>query len=389
MAAAIPPVSTPTPRRPRSVLILTASVGAGHNQAARAIQAQLAVCQPDLDVVIEDVLDYVPLLFRLKYQRGYELTVTQFPTCYGIGYALTDRPNGPGRTLGERRRLWNERRALEPLRQRLVENPPDLIVHTHFLAPPAIGHWNRTAQTPWRQMAVVTDVMPHRWWLAEHVDRWFLPHGVGQPRLISWGIAPEAITVTGMPIEPKWTAPLPEEAALRETWSLPADKSIVLLSGGTNFVCGPVARIARRIVRANPNACVVVLGGRNKKLLAQLGQLREAHEKRIVPISFTDRVHELVQLASLMITKPGGMTTAECLAKGTPMVFLSPVAGQESRNARFFQEQGAGLTARTARQVVATATKLLANPAQLAAMARAAKSLYRPGGETIAQHITA
>ena len=85
----------------------------------------------------------------------------------------------------------------------------------------------------------------------------------------------------------------------------PEGKPIVLLSGGTEFVCGPIVKIARGIVEGDGQATVVVLAGRNKGLLAELGKLA-ASQPRIRPLSFTDRLPELAEVATLMVSKPGG-----------------------------------------------------------------------------------
>jgi processive 1,2-diacylglycerol beta-glucosyltransferase len=92
-------------------------------------------------------------------------------------------------------------------------------------------------------------------------------------------------------------------------------------------------------------------------------------------------------MASVMITKPGGITTSECLCKGTPMVLINPVPGQEGGNARFFQECGAAVIARGRRRVVARAAELIRSPERIAQMSQAALALHHPGRQTIADHL--
>ena len=110
---------------PSRILILTASVGAGHNQAARALQETLRRSRPQIQVECWDVLDYTSRLFRLKYISGYAMMVSKFPWLYGMGYAITDRPRGPKRTLMEKRRLWSEARSLKALGQAVDAYAPD------------------------------------------------------------------------------------------------------------------------------------------------------------------------------------------------------------------------------------------------------------------------
>jgi processive 1,2-diacylglycerol beta-glucosyltransferase len=367
------------------VLILSASVGAGHNQAAKAVAEALGQACPAATVEVRDTLTFVPRLFRAYYSGGYTFLVTKMPWVYGVGFRMNDRPQGPRRGLRERLRLWSEWPWLGRLRSFVADFRPDLVVNTHFLAATVLGRMIRLGSLRVPQMVVVTDILMHRFWFSEHVDHWFAPGEPTAERLRRWGVEPDRITVSGMPIQHKWTLPVDRAAVLAE-WRLPADRPIVLLSGGTEFVCGNIVDIARQIASRCPRALVAVLAGRNKGLLADLARVPEAG-RSIVGVAFTDRAHELVHVCSLMATKAGGLSTAECLAKGTPMVLLKPVVGQEQGNAEFLARQGAGVIARDDADVVEHVSRLLNDPGELERMSQAARALYRPGSQTIAQAI--
>jgi processive 1,2-diacylglycerol beta-glucosyltransferase len=202
-------------------------------------------------------------------------------------------------------------------------------------------------------------------------------------------VGPEQITVCDIPIRLKWTQPL-DRAKVLADWRLPADRKIILLSGGAEFTCGPVEATASGILAAAPSAHVVVLAGRNKELLAKLSRLCEDGPAagRLTPVSFTDRAHELVGVASLMVTKPGGVTTSECCAMGTPMVLLPPVRGQESCNAEYLCAHGAAVAPGGMLKVIQTVRRLLENPRELATMADCAKKLHRPAARPIAAKVS-
>jgi processive 1,2-diacylglycerol beta-glucosyltransferase len=367
------------------ILIASASVGAGHNQAAKAIAETLRLTVPEASIDLIDTLTFAPWCFRAYYAQGYVTMVTRFPRLYGLGFWLNDHPRGSRRGLRERLRLLKERPFLRRFAEHVRQTKPDLVINTHFLAPPLIAHMIRRGQYAGRQIVVVTDVLMHRFWLSENVEHWFVPAEPPAERLRKWGIAPDRITVSGMPIHPKWTQTPDRRKTLAE-WNLPEDRPIVLLAGGAEFTCGPVVRIAREIVARRGEAFVAVLAGRNKDLLAQIAQTPEAG-RSIIGIPFTDRVHELVAVCALMATKAGGLSTAECLAKGTPMVLLRPVPGQEAGNAEYFARHGAAVIARKDNEVAGIVARLLADPDELARMAAAARELYRPGAQTIADAV--
>ena len=366
---------------PKRVLVVTASVGAGHTQAAAALMESLRDV-PGLEADRVDVLDFVPRCFRLSYAGGYALMVTRLPWFYGVGFAVQDHPDRAGRALVERPRLWVERQMLRRFQRMLLDRQPDLIVHTHFLSPPAAGRLIRTARLGARQFVVVTDIRMHRFWYSCDVDHWFAPAEPVAERLGRWGIGPERVTVSGIPVLGKWTQVVDREEVLRQ-WRLPADRRIVLLAGGAEFTCGPVVKLARRIAALCEDAYVVVIAGRNKKLLGRLACLPEA-PGRLVGVAFTDRLHELVDVCSLMITKAGGVTTAECLARATPMLLMKPVPGQEAGNAEYLAARGAARVSRSFRHLPHEVADILSDPATLARLSAGARALHRPAAETIA-----
>ena len=262
-----------------------------------------------------------------------------------------------------------------------------MILHTHFLTPPYLDGLRNKGKLDIAQHVVVTDTGIHRWWFSTSAEAYYIASDDAAQRVASWGIDPSRIHLSGIPVHPKWTAPLANRDALLAEWNLPADKQIILLSGGTNFTCGPIVTIARQLVARCEHCVVVVLAGRNKKLLSALATLPESAEKRIVPLGFSDRLPELASLATLMVTKPGGLTTSECIAKHLPMVFIKPIPGQEGHNAKHIAATGAGIVTTSTRNLIQTTASLLADPARLDAMRTATESLYRPGCQTIVQHV--
>jgi processive 1,2-diacylglycerol beta-glucosyltransferase len=376
-----------SPAGPR-IALLSASVGSGHNQAARALLEELQCCRPTPEVRFLDTLDFTSKAFRMKYAGGYEFLVTHLPWVYGLGYALTDQPQRAQRSLRERRRVWNEQRHLRRLVEELEIWQPDLILHTHFLAPTALEPAVRAGRITDRQVSVVTDVIPHRWWYCRGMETFYVAHPASAERFDAWGLR-DRVRVAGMPIQRKWTERAIDRNRVLAEFNLPSDKPIVLLSGGSQFTCGPIAKLARKIVQQHPDICLVALAGRNKALLGQFSKMAEVHARRIIPLGFTDRMPELCGVASILATKAGGLITAEALAAGTPMLCLKPVPGQEANNARFFTQQGAAVIARTSWDAADVIRDLLDKPETLAAMAKRARALYRPGRQAVVVDVAA
>ena len=374
---------------PCDVLVISARVGAGHGQAAQAVVEAIRERRPDVQVRLEDVMDHVSPIFRTYYQGGYISGMTRVPRLYGWTFDLSNGPESPRRSWSERLRLAEERFWLKGLGEKVIQWRPRVVICTHFVIGPVLVRLAAAGRLKARLSVVVTDHSPHRWWFAPGIDHWFVPDERARDRFVRWGVGPSGITVCDIPIRLKWTEPL-DRAKVLADWRLPADKQVVLLSGGADFTCGPIEATARGILAACPGAHVVVLAGRNKELLARLSRLCAAGPAagRLTPVSFTDRAHELVSVASLMVTKPGGVTTSECCAMGTPMVLLRPVPGQELCNAEYLTAHGAAVAPGGMLKVIESVRRLLENPADLAAMADRARKLHRPAARPIAAKVS-
>jgi processive 1,2-diacylglycerol beta-glucosyltransferase len=134
-----------------------------------------------------------------------------------------------------------------------------------------------------------------------------------------------------------------------------------------------------RVLDENPgNFQIMALAGRNLKLRSRLQRLRPRLSHHLVVLSFTDRVDELMETSDLLLTKPGGLTTAEALGKGVPMILLSPLPGQEELNSRYLESRGAALVAAGPRAAAVTVAKLLGRPELLKKMKETALGLAFP-----------
>lgn len=123
---------------------------------------------------------------------------------------------------------------------------------------------------------------------------------------------------------------------------------------------------------------LIALAGKNQAMLASLQELAAQHPGRLFPQGFTQQVERLMACADLVITKPGGLTTSECLAMQLPMIVNSPIPGQEERNADFLLEQGVALKAIDDDALVYRIRALLQAPERLADMRRRLAPLGRP-----------
>src|SRR5207244_6498577 len=123
---------------------------------------------------------------------------------------------------------------------------------------------------------------------------------------------------------------------------------------------------------------LVTIAGRNEKLREKLSRLPKPARHKAKVMGFTKEIDELMQAADLVVSKPGGLTTSETLARGAVMVIVNPIPGQETRNADFLLENGAAIKANNAATLSHKITALLADPKRLEMMRENVKRVARP-----------
>ncbi len=183
------------------------------------------------------------------------------------------------------------------------------------------------------------------------------------------------VVATGIPLMPAFSRMAMRREALG-AFGLDHARPVVLVLGGGEGI-GPIAALAEALVAALPDVQVVVVAGRNEVLRASLERIAERMPS-LIPLGFVSAMRELMAAADVANGKPGGLTTAECLAAGLPLVAVSPLPGQEERNAEHLLECGAGLRAHDLGGAVERVRRLIAVPQRLRLLAEAARAAGRP-----------
>lgn len=327
------------PLAPR-VLVLSASVGAGHLRAAQAVALALQEVAPGATVHNLDVLTLTNPAFRHLYGKAYLDLVNRAPHLLGYFYDVLDRPTRDN-SARDRLRLLFERINLRRF-LRLVEREPwDLAICTHFLPAELIGYLRRKGRVALPQMTVTTDFETHRLWVNQPCERYFTVTEEGARYLQRWGVPASDTRVTGIPIHPVFARPKDRDEC-RARHGIGGDRPVILqLAGG--FGVGPVKELTKSLLAIERPVELVVVAGRNAKLKAQLERGLEAGRHRVQVLGFTDQIDELMAAADVVVSKPGGLTTSEVLARGAAMVIVNPIPGQEGRNSDFLLESGAAI----------------------------------------------
>ena len=161
---------------------------------------------------------------------------------------------------------------------------------------------------------------------------------------------------------------------MRKNYGLRDDLPVLLALGG-GFGMGPVAQILAALDQVARPFQTVVVAGKNEELRRDLAAQDRKHPTHV--LGFVNNMHELMAVADLLITKPGGLTTSEAMAMGKPLFILNPIPGQEAANSDFLLERGAAAKANNVDDLPFRLEQLLGSK-KLTEMSRCAKNIGRP-----------
>lgn len=355
------------------VLIVSASAGAGHVRAAEALEEAARDLHPGAEVHTVDVLAFTGAAYRRMYGAGYLKLVNRVPALWGALYRASD--------VVRRQRVQDRFvRAFDMVefaafRAFVRELAPDAMLATHFLPCQVLAPYRAEGRDAFPLGVALTDYDAHAFWVQPTADRFFVASDEVREVLAGRGIDRGRIVVTGIPVRRAFAAPHDREA-LRAKHGLAPDVPVVLVTAGGAGVGAFEATV--ETVLSGPPVQVLAMAGRNEALRRRLQALPVPSGSALLPFGFVEAMDELMAAADLMVAKSGGLTTAEALALGVPMIVRDPIPGQEERNADYLLEAGAGVKASGLDSLRYKLRTLLTDPARLARMRDAALAVARP-----------
>jgi len=316
------------------IFITYASAGAGHFKAAEAIYDYLREHYPQTQVKLIDVLSYSKRLVKESHIRGYTIMVSYMPWLWKIAFYLTAFT--PLRPLVSRIRFIIDRLNTIDFTNFLISENPDVIISTHFLPSESAAYLKNKGKIKSKLVTVITDFGVHPFWVFNNTDIYIVASDVTKEQLILKGIEENKIRVSGIPIYEKFALQASKRSSLFAKFNLDENKFTVLVATGS-FGIGPIEKIAEAL---HDDVQILVVCARNKKLFKKISK---KNYKQARVFGFIDNIEELMSIAELIITKPGGLTISEILTVGTVPLFISAIPGQETENIRILSVYGIGL----------------------------------------------
>ncbi len=367
----------------KRLLLISVSNGSGHVRAAEAVRKSMQQLHPDVVAEHIDMVDYIRLPMKTAVVKSYDLMIKQMPELWGFLYHKTDNQAVTGQ-YHHFSKLMHRMNAT-PLYEKIADFQPDYILCTHFLPAQAIFDAPKKYAYRGKMGAVMTDYYNHSFLVHEKIDQYFVATDKLKWMLETRGITKEKITASGIPVDPVFyeKKSIPD---LRKKHGFKDNERIILvLSGGQGLA--KIDNIVSELFSIDTPITIVAIAGSNETLRKKLATLNIPSHVTLRPIGWTDEIDEYMRLADVVITKPGGMTTTECVTLGKPIVAIQPIPGQEEYNAEYILEHQHGHIAHGPNDLVYAVSETLSasRPNKKAAPISAAKII----SDTVYSSLTA
>ncbi len=356
----------------KRIVIVSASIGTGHMQAAKAIQEYYEHTEPLAEVRHVDFFAKESLSLDMLIKETYIKLIDIFPMFYDVLYRMSQGEK-QGNALQTIVSWLMKSRMLKLVRQ----EKPDVLVFTHPFPCGAACILKRQRLINVPIVGVITDYTVHQFWVYPQVDRYCVGSNTLVQPLRESGIASEKIVVTGMPIRMAyWDRPL------RDYYSGAPVKALVM-GGGLGL--GAIRDVLLQLDKVTGLDHITVVTGYNEDLYDTIVEMKSHFRKPVEVLGYTSKVPALMKESSILLTKPGGLTCREATSVGLPMVFFSAIPGQEEGNADLFVHLGCAKWAKHIDGLSKMVESIISDPAILQAMSDASVHMQERGTERIAR----
>jgi len=356
---------------PKRIILMYISEVSGHRNAALSIEKAVRILEPGVEILNINAFNYTNPVAEKVTNSIYMGIIKMAPKIWDYLY---DNPRIVKKVERTKKKIH---KANSPKLKKLFDKfNPDMVICTQAFPCGMVADYKDTYASKLPLVAVLTDYIPHSYWIYDSVDYYITPSEDVGAKLINKGVSKHKVKSLGIPFDPKFSEPL-EKDKLMHKYKLNPGVPIVLIMGGGQGL-GPIKTIVRAFEKTKAKIQEIVVTGTNKKLYKSLKRKIKKYKNNILLFGYVQHINELMHLADIVVSKPGGVTTAEVLAKGKPMIIIKPLPGQEASNTRYLVEKGAAIKLDKPRKINLIIDELINNPHKLNHLSESAKNISKP-----------
>jgi processive 1,2-diacylglycerol beta-glucosyltransferase len=336
------------------ILLLTGHYGAGHLQAAGAIQAAIQKQYPSVETVIIDPEAECRKLFGMVAHKLFIGSIKRFPSIYDYFYQKTRYPNYLTSLLKGMNRI-----GIGHILDKIQSINPTIIVSTDPTSASMVSILKMEGLLDVPTVTVITDYAVHSYWVNPGTDRYIVGSESVRKGLWQLGVADHNITTTGIPIHPKFTQNFKLDF-LRQKHGLKNNLPTILLTGGGYGLVGNKLSISGLLEAFSYPVQLIVVCGHNHHLYQRIQkEISQQLHHHVILKEYVENMEELMAVSDVMITKAGGLSISEALSMNIPMVLYQSLGGHEQENIQYLLSHGTALLADNKEELCANIAKLV------------------------------
>lgn len=313
------------------VLFLSVTAGQGHNQTGKA--AMECLLENNKECIMLDTFEYINPFLKESISQGYLISTKLSPTLYGRMYRLAEKLEKNNIKMSVSK--FTNSILAKKLITYIEEFRPDVIVCTHIFSAQILTQIIVQKGIPAHTIGIVTDFTIHPFWEETKLDYYIIANELLTHQAVKKGIPEERLKPFGIPIFKKFAEKMPQSKA-RQELNIEDKDTILVMSGSMGH--GNVTKIIKQLDSLDMDFQILSVCGNNNTLRDKIDEM--PLNKKIYNFGFVDNVDVMMDAANCIISKPGGLTVSESMAKQLPMIIMNPIPGQEDRNVEFLLNNG-------------------------------------------------
>jgi len=355
----------------KRIILMYISEVSGHRSATMAIEKAIMELEPDTQILNINAFNYTNPISEKVINRIYMEVIKRTPKIWDYLY------DNPSVVKGLEKIKKHVHKSNSPKLKKLFDKfKPDLVVCSQAFPCGMVADYKKYYKENLPLVAVLTDYIPHSYWIYDEVDYYITPSEDVSNRLEKKGVNHSKIKSFGIPFDHVFNQKI-EAQDIFIKLKLDPKKPVILIMGGGQGL-GPIKTIVKSLEKSEHDIQELIVCGTNKKLLRSLKRKIKHYKKDIRLFGFINDIHELMHIANLIISKPGGVTTAEVLSMGLPMVIVKPIPGQEINNTNFLTQKGAAIKIDEPKEVCKVIDGLLKDKTKLERLKLAELKIAKP-----------
>ena len=351
------------------VLFLSVTAGQGHNQTGKA--AMECLREQSIECTMLDTFEYINPILKKSISQGYLISTKLTPALYGRMYRLAEKLEKNNVKMNINR-LTNTVFA-KKLKYYILGYDPDVIVCTHIFSAQILTLIAKKARLKARTIGIVTDYTIHPFWEETDLDYYIIANELLTRQAVKKGIPEERLKPIGIPIYKKFADKISTEEA-RTLLNIENKNTVLVMSGSMGY--GDVIKIIKQLDKLDFDFQILSVCGSNESLKEKIDDMSIG--KKIYNYGFVNNVDIMMDASNCIITKPGGLTISESMAKGLPMALINPIPGQEDRNVEFLLNNGLAMKISSTFPVDEAVYQLLSNTDKVQTMISRINKIARP-----------